>query len=170
MAPIESSNTSSGKDKIEIDPNAKLAIEQLVEREYRNKKRRKIISLLMALLFVLVLLPWSFGFYCSNIIGTRIETVIIMKYPGFTEKMIRAAVITDRLYLNVFGPFLKVINTKEEIELRRAVIELGLETTSGDERDSEKVQNLRAVVAAGLLKSPSGVAFAVYEHPPRKAK
>jgi hypothetical protein len=170
MAPNESKNTSTDQDNIKIDPVARLAIKKFVEREQRRKRRLKIVRFSMALLFMLVALSWSFGFYCSNIIGTKYEAVIILNYPGFTEKMIRAAVITDRLYLTVFSPFLKAVNTMEEIELRRAVIELGLETTSGKESDSEKVQNLRAVVAAALLKSPRGIAFAVYEHPPRKAQ
>jgi hypothetical protein len=168
MTPGENKYTSAGNAKIKIDPNAQLAFEKLVEREHLRKRRQKIVRFLIVLLFILVALPWSFGFYCSNFIGTNFETIIILKYPKFTDKMIRAAVITDSLFLNVFGPILETINSKEDIELRRAVIELGLETTSDKESDSEKVQNLRAVVAAALLKSPGGIAFAVYEHPPRK--
>jgi hypothetical protein len=166
----ESKYTTSGKDRINIDPNAQAAFEKLVAREQKSKTSKKIVGFSIILLIVLAAIPWSFGFYCSQIIGTNYETVILRKYPDFTEKMIRTAVITDKWYLDTFGPILNKINSKEDIEQRRAVIELGLETTSEKESDSEKVQNLRAIVAAALLKSPSGVAFAVYEHPPRKVQ
>ena len=170
MAMGESKYTTPGKNKINIDPNAQMAFEQLVAREHKSRVRKKIVGFSLLLLIVMVAIPWSFGFYCSQIIGTSYEKIILSKYPGSTEKMIRAAVITDKLYFDIFGPIFNKINSKEDIELRRAVIELGLETTSERESDSEKVQNLRAIVAAALLKSPSGVAFAVYEHPPRKAQ
>lgn len=170
MNPGESKYTSSDKDRITIDPNAQLALEQLVARERHRKRRHKIIGFSMALLFILVALPWSFDFYCSNIIGTNYEVIITLKYPNFTDKMIRAAVITDRSYLSIFGPILEKIHSKEEIKLRKAVIELGLESTSETNRDMEKVQNLRAVVGASLPESPRGIAFAVYEHPPKKFK
>ncbi len=140
MNPGESKYTSSDKERITIDPNAQLALEKLVERERRRKRRHKIVCFSMCLLFILVALPWSFDFYCSNIIGTNYEVIITLKYPNFTDKMIRAAVITDKSYLSIFSPILERINSKEEIELRKAVIELGLETTNEKQVDSEKVQ------------------------------
>ncbi len=170
MNPGESKYTSSGKDRVNIDPNAQMAFEKLVAKEQKSRTRKRIIGFLVVLLIITAALPWSFSFYCSQIIGSNYEVIILRKYPGFTEKIIRAAVITDNWYLNAFSPILNKINSKEDIEQRKAVIELGLEATSEREPDSEKIQNLRAIVAASLLKSPSGIAFAVYEHPPRKAR
>lgn len=160
-------------DKVAIDPKAQAAVGALFEKERRRKARYRRLRI-FAVILLLMALPGLSGLYCRHIIGTNFETIIVRTYPHFSETMVRSAVITDKWHLKAFGPFLKKINSKEEFEFRRAVIELGLEATGETERDTEKIRDLRDVVAAGLVKSPElckkGIAFAVYELPPAKGK
>lgn len=166
MPPGEGQHSSYGKDTVNLDSNSQLAIDRLMAQERQKKRQQQIVGLsvviLLTLFLTLVAVPWSFDFYCSDIIGTNCETLVIYNYPDFTEKMVRAAVIKDKWYLNIIGPVLGTIIDKEVIDYRRAVIELGLEITGNKERDPEKIRDLRAVVAASLNKYPGGVAFAVF--------
>lgn len=173
MAQSGGKRPSGDVERVTIDPKAQAAVVALLEKERRRKarhKRYRIIAVVL-LLMGLTQLP---GFYCRYIMGTNYEAIIVRTYPHFSEKAVRAAVITDRWYVTVFGPLIERISSREEIEFRRSVIELGLATTGEAERTTEKIQNLRDRVAAGMAGSPErgkkGMAFAVYELPPAKGK
>jgi|GEM_PF-5934803 len=160
------------RDRVNINPNAQAALEKLIAQKRQTKMRQRVVRSIIGLLFLLWVVPNSFDFYCRHIIGTNFETMFMHNYPHFTDKTIRAAVITDELYLNIFGPVLNMFRDKDDIECRRAVIELGMEVTGEGERDSEKIHDLRGNVTAALVKSPtfskSALVFAVYELPPQK--
>jgi hypothetical protein len=154
--------------EVKLNPNVQSALDRLIAKELKRKVRLKWGKRTIVLFLILVAAPFVFSFYCCNIIGTNYEAIIIRQYPLFTEKMVRAAVITDKWYMKALSPILIKIRNKEYVDNRRAVIELGLEMTSAGEIDQEKIRELREVVAVSLNKSPGGVAFAVYELPPKK--
>jgi hypothetical protein len=149
-------------------------VQTLVEKERRKTFRHKLVRLTAVLILVLTALPRLFNFYCRQIIGTNYETIVIRTFPLFTEKMVRAAVITDSWYMKASGPLLSRTSDREQIEFRRAVIELGLEKTGDGQRDTQKIRNLKDTVAATLAGLPDPrqkvIAFAVYELPPRKER
>lgn len=159
----------SDKSEVAIDPRAKSALEALVAKEHHKKVRKKLFRRCCFILFVLVMASLIPLFYCSVIIGTNYETILLKQYPRMTEKTVRTAVIIDSWYLKITGPILEALDGKGSLKPRRAVNALGMESTRDGGGDPEKIRNLKETVAASLIKSPKGMAFAVYELPPKKS-
>ncbi len=159
-------------ERVELHAGSQAAIIALVERNRQTKFRKKIAATLFWLALLLVTPPTFCSFYCGNIIGTTFETSLLRNYPLATKKIIRSAVIMDGWYLKAFAPLFGGFWEAHEIQLREAVIALGMEETGEGERDREKIRTLREEVGASLLVNPTtakrALTFAVYEHPPVK--
>ena len=162
--------TADKSERIELHAGAQAAISALIERNRREKFRRKVATVFVWLLLILLAPPTFCNFYCGNIIGTTFEISLLRNYPRATKMVIRSAVIMDGWYLKVFTPLLGGFWSVEEIKIRHAVIALGLEETTEGERDQGKIRLLRETVGTNLLISPDtarrALTFAVYEHPP----
>lgn len=165
--------SSSENERINFDPRTQTAVERSIRKTHARKRRNRIIWGLFLLAFLAIVPHMLPEFYCRHIIGTNYETVITMKYPLFTPKVVRFAIALDKWYMKAEGPLLRILNSDDEITFRKSVVDLGLEATKSEgEQDQQKIQELREKVGPELAKLSdprgAGVAFAVYELPPKR--
>jgi hypothetical protein len=156
------------QDEVRLDPAAQRAVIRLLAREHRQRRRRRAIRLAFLLSTVIIAIPLFARWYCTTIIGTGLERIILGRYPETSLRMVRTAVIVEGWCLRLTAPVLESVGERELLDRRRAVIELGLATTGPGGDDPARREELRRTVAAGLARNPGGIAFAVYELPPRR--
>jgi len=164
---------ASDVEAVKLDPEAQAAVNELAIKEERREILQNRVKWFVVILLLLTMPSCSLDFYCRYMIGSDFDALLNLKYPSATEKIVRAAVISDELHLKIFGPVLKQINDQESLEFRKAIIDLGLAITGDGKPDTEKIQELKDDVAAHLAKSPElvkkGIASAVCRLPPKTA-
>ena len=164
--------SSDKTERIELHAGSQAAIQALVQRNRAANFRGRVIRLLIVLAIILTVPPLFFTFYCGTIIGTTYERTLLRNYPNATKLMIRGSVLTDRWYLNTGGRLLSGVQDFNELKLREAVIELGLEQSRDGVADYEKIHTLREDVGQLAAKNPDAwkrtLTFTVYELPPAR--
>lgn len=158
--------------KIDVDPRAQAALDELIEKNRQKRTYKKLLKRFLFILILLMMPPLLLNFYCCYVVGTHYEKITLKEYPLSTRKIVHATVTLDDWYMKAMEPVINAVGNREDNAFRRTVTDLGLEVTRNGAQDEEKIQSLRSAVAEGFVKKPQligrSVAFAVYELPPKK--